>query len=92
MLLRNGYDYVPYCSLESIVEKNKDQYYLALRKAQKSFEATHAEMKDWLRTLIKQKTILHRRIDQEANLTLGKLSPVSTQILQLVNRQQRVTI
>lgn len=31
MLLRAGYDYVPYASLESVVEENKDLYYKALR-------------------------------------------------------------
>ncbi len=34
MLLQNGYNYVQYCSLESIVEQNKDHYHQALRKTQ----------------------------------------------------------
>ncbi|MBN2036363.1 MAG: Fic family protein [Chitinispirillaceae bacterium] len=96
MLLQNGYQYVPYCSLESIIEKNKDQYYLALRKAQKSFTAHHAGMKDWLnyflRILIKQKNILQQRIAQETQIAVGKLSPVSTQILQMVSQGQKTTI
>ena len=96
MLLQNGYSYVPYCSLESIIEKNKDQYYLALRKAQKSFSGRHAGMKDWLnyflRILIKQKNILQQRIEQETQLAIGKLSPVSTQIVQLVSQRQKTTI
>lgn len=95
MLLQSGYGYVPYCSLESIVEKNKDQYYLSLRKAQKSFEGKHAGMKDWLsyflKILIKQKNILQQRIDQDTQLAIGKLSPVATQIIRLVNQQQRTT-
>lgn len=96
MLLQHGYQYVPYCSLESIIEKNKDQYYMALRKAQKSFAAQHAGMKDWLsyflRILIKQKSILQQRIEQETQLALGKLSPTSTQIMQLVCQRQKTTI
>jgi Fic family protein len=96
MLLQNGYHYVPYCSLESIIEKNKDQYYLALRKAQKSFSARHTGMKDWLnyflRILIQQKNILQQRIEQETQLAVGKLSPVSTQIVKLINQRQKVTI
>jgi len=98
MLLRSGYQYVPYCSLESIVEKNKHQYYQALRKAQKSFSASarHAGMKDWLnyflRILIKQKSILQQRIEQETQLAIGKLSPVSTRIVQLVGQRQKTTI
>jgi len=34
LLLRSGYEYVPYASLESIVEENKDLYYKALRRTQ----------------------------------------------------------
>jgi Fic family protein len=96
MLMQKGYQYVPYCSLESIIEKNKDQYYMALRKAQKSFTAHHAGMKDWLnyflRILIKQKSILQQRIEQETQLAVGKLSPVSTQIMQMVSQRKTTTI
>jgi Fic family protein len=96
MLMQNGYQYVPYSSLESIIEKNKDHYYIALRKAQKSFASDHAEMKEWLnyflRMLVKQKSILQQRIEQEAQLAVGKLSPVSTQIMQLVSQRRKATI
>ena len=34
LLLRMGYGYVPFSSLERIVEDSKDEYYLALRRAQ----------------------------------------------------------
>ena len=34
MLLRAGYDYVSYASLECIVEENKELYYKALRRSQ----------------------------------------------------------
>lgn len=96
MLIQNGYQYVPYCSLESIIEKNKDQYYLALRKAQKSFAGNHTGIKDWLnfflRSLVTQKNILNQRINQETQLAVGKLSPVSTKILQMVTQRQKTTI
>jgi len=36
LLLQAGYSYVPYSSLESVIEENKDSYYLALRKTQSS--------------------------------------------------------
>ena len=38
VLLKEGYQYVPYCSLESIIEENKERYYFALRRAQTSFK------------------------------------------------------
>src|SRR5450432_4267007 len=34
LLLRSGYGYVPYSSLESVIELSKEQYYLALRRTQ----------------------------------------------------------
>jgi Fic family protein len=44
MLLRAGYDYVPYASLESIIEENKDHYYAALRRTQTTLIG---ERPDW---------------------------------------------
>lgn len=34
LLLRAGYDYIPYSSLERVIEENKDLYYMKLREAQ----------------------------------------------------------
>jgi Fic family protein len=34
LLLRAGYAYVPYSSLEAVIEQNKQAYYLALRQTQ----------------------------------------------------------
>lgn len=34
MLLRAGYAYVPYSSLESVIEQSKEGYYLSLRQTQ----------------------------------------------------------
>jgi len=33
-MLRAGYSYVPYSSLESVIEQSKEGYYLALRQTQ----------------------------------------------------------
>ena len=38
LLLRAGYGYVPYSSLERVVEENKNAYYLALRRAQSTLD------------------------------------------------------
>jgi Fic family protein len=34
LLIQAGYAYVPYSSLESVIELNKEAYYLALRQTQ----------------------------------------------------------
>jgi len=38
LLLKSGYLYVPFSSLESVIERNKDNYYLALRRTQSTFK------------------------------------------------------
>ncbi|TAG07485.1 MAG: Fic family protein [Verrucomicrobia bacterium] len=47
MLLRAGYAYASYSSLESVIEQNKEAYYLALRRTQTSF-GTSADWEPWL--------------------------------------------
>lgn len=48
LLLQTGYLYMPYISHEKIVEDNKPEYYLALRKAQKTFKAKGENITSWL--------------------------------------------
>ncbi|MEA5537135.1 Fic family protein [Crocosphaera sp. XPORK-15E] len=48
LLLKTGYTYVPYSSLETIIEENKESYYLALRQTQKSFKTDSPNYTPWL--------------------------------------------
>ena len=97
MLLRAGYAYVPYASLESVVEENKAQYYNALRRTQKSLD-TAPDWEPWvgffLRALKKQKTILEERVEdeKEAQITTEDLHPLSEEILGLLDTQKRLTV
>lgn len=95
VLLKEGYQYVPYCSLESIIEENKERYYLALRRAQASFKTDHAEMNEWLRyflqTLKKQKDILQQRIEREKLLFNATITKIEQDILALANDRGRIT-
>jgi Fic family protein len=96
MLLRHGYHYVPYCSLESIVEENKDRYYLSLRKAQGSFKTDQGELIEWLRFFLlllkKQKNILTEKISKESILSLANLPTESIRIMELIKDRGRLTI
>lgn len=47
-LLRAGYAHASYSSLESVVEHNKEAYYLALRRTQTSFQGEAADWEPWL--------------------------------------------
>ncbi len=95
VLLKEGYQYVPYCSLESIIEENKERYYIALRRAQISFKTDHAEMNEWLRYFLqmlkKQKDILLQRIEREKILLNTTLTKIEQDILTLINERERVT-
>lgn len=48
LLLKEGYHYVPYISHEKLIEDNKTDYYLALRKSQRTFKTKHEDITPWL--------------------------------------------
>jgi Fic family protein len=48
LLLRMGYAYVPYSSLESVVEAQKEGYSLALRRTQGTWEAAAPDWEPWV--------------------------------------------
>src|SRR5436305_1465806 len=48
MLLRAGYAYVPYSSLESIIEQSKEGYYQALRQTQGTIRTDNPNWEPWL--------------------------------------------
>jgi len=48
LLLQSGYQFVQYVSHEQIVERRKDEYYLALRKSQETFNTDHDTISPWL--------------------------------------------
>lgn len=69
LLLRAGYAYVPYASLERVIEDNKDLYYKALRRTQTTLKDTAPDWEPWigffLRCLKKQKDSLAVRLERE---------------------------
>jgi len=48
LLLKNGYEYMPYISHEKLVEDNKPEYYIALRRSQKTIKKENEDMTPWL--------------------------------------------
>ena len=95
MLLRAGYAYAPYSSLESIIEQNKEGYYLALRRTQGTIRTAAPDWSPWLdfflRALQQQKRRLEKKIERE-RLILGDLPELSVQILELARERGRVTV
>ncbi len=98
LLLRAGYDYVPYASLESVIEENKDLYYKALRRTQTTLKGNDPDWEPWvgffLRCLKKQKNNLAQRLDSEQITSDddAELPEVSVQILALLRSHDRRNI
>ena len=95
LLLRAGYAYVPYCSLESVVERSRDAYHLALSRTQRTLRTGEPDWDPWLTyfltALQRQKQYLEEKIERE-RLTIGDLPELSLRILEIARDHGRVTI
>jgi Fic family protein len=47
LLLQAGYTYIPYISLERLIETSKSDYYIALRRSQATFGTNSESITDW---------------------------------------------
>jgi Fic family protein len=95
LLLRAGYAYVPYSSLESVIEQSKDAYYRALRRTQTGIRTSAPDWQPWLDyfldALKQQKDRLETKLERE-HLLLGDLPELSVHILELCRERGRVTV
>jgi len=94
ILLKTGYSYIPYSSMESIIENNKDGYYLALQRTQKTLKTNNIDWLPWLRFFL---DTLKRQKDHllEKTQTLGLYSSLpheSMLIMQYVDSNHRITM
>lgn len=93
-LLRAGYVYVPYSSLESVIETDKEGYYLALRRTQGTLAEENPNWEPWilffLRALERQKQRLEQKVAREQLWELA-LPALSVQILELAREHGRIT-
>jgi Fic family protein len=94
LLLQAGYTYVPYSSLERVIEENKEAYYLALRRAQGSIYTDNSTIMVWvaffLRAARKQVSYLEKQVTAEELLT--EIAPLSRELLQLATKRGRLTV
>ncbi|MFT5192952.1 MAG: Fic family protein [Verrucomicrobiales bacterium] len=102
LLLRAGYAYVSFSSLESVIEHNKEGYYLALRRTQTSLQSGGSDWEPWvlffLRSLKTQIKNLRQRLDDkgahvEKPQSLPEhLSPLAGQLLELLRQRETLTL
>lgn len=95
LLLQAGYGYVPYSSLESVIEQNKEAYYLALRQTQGTIRADVPDWQPWvaffLRALDEQVAQLEKKVERE-KLVLAALPELSLAIIEFAREHGRITI
>jgi Fic family protein len=95
LLLQAGYAYVPYSSLESVIEHSKEGYYLGLRQTQQTIRTDKPNWQPWLmfflRALQQQMQRLARKVERE-KIVLSNLPELSVQIIDYVRDHGRVTI
>ena len=95
LLLQAGYVYVPYSSLESVIEQNKEAYYLALRQTQATIRTEKPDWQPWLlfflRSLTEQVRRLERKVERE-KIVLAALPELSLKIVEFVREHGRITM
>ena len=95
LLLQAGYTYVPYSSLESVIENSKEGYYLALRRTQRTIRTDKSDWQPWLmffmRALQQQQRRLAVKVERE-KIVIAELPELAVKILDYVRDQGRVTM
>ena len=95
LLLQAGYVYVPYSSLESVIEQNKRGYYIALRQKQGTIRTEEPNWQPWvtffLNSLVSQVKRLEAKIERE-HLLLATLPDLSIQLLTIAREHGRLTV
>jgi Fic family protein len=95
LLLQSGYAHVPYSSLESVVEANKEAYYLALRQTQGTIRTEAPNWQPWLLfflgSLAEQVRRLEKKVERE-KIVLAALPTLSLQIVEFAREHGRITM
>jgi|SRR5579862_229882 len=95
LMLKCGYHYVPYSSLESVIERNKESYYLALQQTQKSWQHDNPHWTPWviffLTCLQRQKNHLEVKVSRE-KLLLKERPSLSGHIVDLIQAHGQLRI
>ncbi len=95
LLLKLGYNYIQYSSLESIIEDNKDLYYKNLRDCQTTLETKKIRFENWilffLKSLKKQKDNLEKKVKSEKILQ-ENFGELHLEILKILKNHNRLAV
>ena len=87
LLLRSGYVFMQYISHEQLIEKRKDEYYIALRKSQETFKTNHETIEPWLNffTLIVKEQATRALVYLEEEKVEDTLSPKQYEVWKYIS-------
>ena len=95
LLLKFGYSYIQYSSLESVIENNKDLYYKNLRDCQVTLTAKKPKFENWilffLKSLKKQKDNLEKKVKTEKILQ-ENFDNLHLEILKILKNHKRLAV
>lgn len=95
LLIQAGYVYVPYSSLESVIEVNKEAYYLALRQTQGTIRTETPNWQPWsvffLQSLAEQVRRLEKKVGRE-KIVLAAMPELSLRIIEFAREHGRITM
>ena len=95
LLMKAGYEYVPFSSLERVIEENKDNYYKCLRASQSTIDKDESRLEEWisffLKALLEQKNALAKKIQRE-HLLKSNLPELSMKILEVTKEHGQTTV
>lgn len=95
LLLKLGYSYIQYSSLESVIEHNKDLYYKNLRDCQITLDFKKPKFENWilffLKSLKKQKDNLEKKVKAEKILQ-ENFDDLHLEVLKILKSHKRLSV
>jgi Fic family protein len=95
LMLQAGYAIVPYCSLESVIEQNKDASYFALRRTQLTIGTPSPDWQTWIdffvQSVATQVANLEAKLDVE-RIVIAAIPALSLAIIEFARNHGRVTL
>jgi len=94
LLLQAGYEYVPYISHEKLIEDNKSDYYIALRRSQKTFNSDKESVEDWTKFFLSMFELqTESALELLSNESIDKLlSPNQLEVWGYISENDNVSI
>jgi len=95
LLLRSGYSFVSCSSLESVIEHNKEAYYLALRRTQTTLSNDDADWEPWILFFLRSMRTQVNRLREKLGSRIKRptsLSPLAERLASLLRERGALSV